>query len=216
MMHIDAQPGFVIGCEMQDITGQQFGRLAVLRREPSADTRNSRWLCRCECGNYIVAFRCNLVRRPNGSCGCGNPPQLRAYKHGKSQSAENAAWRAAKKRCYNPKDSKFKDYGARGIHMCDEWLHDFAAFYEHVGPRPSSKYSLDRKDVNGNYEPGNVRWATAEEQANNQRKTLKAVVNGELLTASQIAIRYGFKHKTIASRIRHKLPLLMSAKRGPK
>jgi len=75
-----------------------------------------------------------------------------------------------KARCHNPNNPKFLDYGGRGIFVCDEWLYDFPAFYDHIGPKPSDAHSVDRINNNLGYQPGNVRWATAEEQANNRRQ----------------------------------------------
>jgi len=90
--------------------------------------------------------------------------------HGKSHTPEYASWSAAKSRCHNSTNQTYSNYGARGISMCLEWRGDFMAFYEHIGPRPSSKHSLDRIENNGNYEPGNVRWATRSMQTINQKR----------------------------------------------
>jgi hypothetical protein len=94
----------------------------------------------------------------------------RALKHPRYvHPYEYDAWQAMKQRCSNPRLRTWKDYGGRGIRVCDEWRASFFAFFDHIGPRPSSKHSVDRIDVNGHYEPGNVRWATPLEQARNRR-----------------------------------------------
>lgn len=98
--------------------------------------------------------------------------------HGAARKGQNTmefrAWCAAKARCYNSKVDRYPIYGGRGIRMADEWRDDFAAFFAHIGPKPSPKMTLDRIDVDGNYEPGNVRWATAREQRLNQRRMIAA------------------------------------------
>lgn len=90
-------------------------------------------------------------------------------KHGMSRSSENLAWRQMKARCCNPKNGSFKDYGDRGISVCARWMESFEAFFADMGPRPSAGHSLDRERSEGNYEPGNCRWATRQQQNENRR-----------------------------------------------
>src|SRR5262245_10496757 len=97
--------------------------------------------------------------------------------HGMANSPEYQAWNSAKQRCTNPNDGSYSRYGGRGIRMCDEWVNSFEAFYNYIGPRPSSNHSLDRYPNNdGNYEPGNCRWATKSEQAKNRPKPQSTVI----------------------------------------
>jgi len=124
------------------------------------------WLCTCDCGENKVIMSGNLHNGTSRSCGCRNGQP----RHGLRNTPEYRAWSAMKTRCYNKKTGdKYRIYGGRGITVCREWLHNFPAFLEHIGNRPSTGHSLDRINNNGNYEPGNVRWATRKEQQQNRR-----------------------------------------------
>ena len=176
-----------------DLTGKKFGRVLVIgpwKSEPDSKGRPiSRWFCRCDCGTERW-FPANTLKMGRAlSCGCRNKeqihrmleekkPYLAAHarntvhgyaKHDK-ESKEYRAWMAMNARCYNPNYSQYHDYGGRGITVCDKWRYSFPAFFEDVGPAPSSKYSIDRKDNDGNYTPDNVKWSTHSEQMRNRRK----------------------------------------------
>lgn len=154
-----------------DMTGQVYGRYTVLR---VAEGRNERaqicWHCRCECGTERVVPGIELRTGNTRSCGCLKMDQLveRSTIHGKANTREHNIWCGMLNRCENPGNSAFKNYGGRGIKVCERW-HEFAHFYEDIGEIPVG-LSLDRIDVDGNYCPENVRLATAKEQANNKRR----------------------------------------------
>jgi hypothetical protein len=112
------------------------------------------------------------------------------------KSKEYHAWARAKQRCINPNNSHYKSYGRRGIQMCEEWLNDFGAFYEHMGDRPPG-YTLDRIDVNGNYEPGNCQWIPMSEQQRNVRKNIKLEHKGEIRSLAEIAEMENFNYKRL-------------------
>jgi hypothetical protein len=114
------------------------------------------------------------------------------------------------KRCRDPKSPKYPAYGGRGITVCDEWL-DFTVFLSDVGPRPGPGYTIDRIDNDGNYEPGNVRWATPVQQSNNQRRTILVGVDGQAMTIRQIADRLGISHVATYKRYRKGTLLTPSA-----
>lgn len=146
--------------------GDRFGRLTAIEdRAPGA----ARVRCRCECGTEVTPLVKNMARGRTQSCGClrtgegnpnwnGDPKAHPLYK----------TWIGMKERCSNPNHSGWKHYGGRGITVCDRWADDFWAFAADMGPRPAG-HSLDRIDGDGNYEPGNVRWATYSEQAKGRR-----------------------------------------------
>lgn len=99
----------------------------------------------------------------------GGPSVMIRENHGMRETPIYSAWTDMKTRCYNPKNSEYNNYGGRGIKVCERWRNSFMAFYEDMGPRPTPQHSIDRKDVNGNYEPGNCRWATRSQQNINRR-----------------------------------------------
>lgn len=107
------------------------------------------------------------------------------------RKAEYQAWIDMRRRCYNPKNAAYEWYGGRGITVCNDWQSSFAAFFEHIGPRPSADHSLDRIDVNLGYAPGNVRWATRKDQNNNRSNSRKMEYGGRVLTVAEVAEMIG-------------------------
>lgn len=123
-----------------------------------------------------------------------------ARTHGLYLSREYCSWDKAKQRCTNPENDRWDDYGGRGIRFCDEWMNNFAAFYAYLGPRPAG-CTLDRIDVNGHYEPGNVRWATRAEQYSNQRHTKRITWDGRTQTLGEWAAELGLPKVTLYTRV---------------
>lgn len=182
-----------------DLTGKRFGRLLVIRFAGVSKSGQTFWHCQCKCepGKGVVARSDSLKDGNTSSCGCVqaksrrnngkltgpangrlNGPKRRT--HGESaatgNSAEYQSWRAMRDRCYRTKNIAFKNYGARGITVCDRWRDSFENFLQDMGRRPTLEHTLDRyPDKNGNYEPGNCRWATVPQQLENRRKQKKRV-----------------------------------------
>lgn len=145
-----------------NLTGQRFGNLLVIGIAPSAH-HQARWECLCKCGDTKIVTGGHLRRgttRGCRRCSCKN------LTHGMHNSPEYKAFTAAKQRCTNPNVRNWKHYGGRGIEF---HFASFEEFLAHLGPRPSADHSLDRIETNGHYEPGNVRWATEDEQRRNKR-----------------------------------------------
>ena len=160
--------------------GERFGRLKVIgRATPQVDRRRRwrfRWRCRCNCGKEAMVLEDNLKGGRSRSCGClAQDRRVKAQlKHGFNRRGETLPeydiWKAMKQRCANPNNISYKHYGARGIKVCRRWERSFLAFIKDVGRRPSPNHSIDRIDNDGDYKPGNVRWATESQQQRNKRK----------------------------------------------
>lgn len=158
--------------------GSSFGRLTVIRFRQTNHRGQGVWLCRCECGNEDEYRASKLVGGLISSCGCLYRDSRRTIRlihgdkpKGRKVAPEYTAWTNMITRCTNPKHNRWQHYGGRGIAICDQWRNSYEAFLADVGRRPSHAHSIDRyPDCDGNYEPGNVRWATGTEQRLNQRR----------------------------------------------
>lgn len=153
------------------LEGRRFGRLVVVARGTNRG-RKVMWVCRCDCGQQSVAQTADLTAGKHRSCGCLQLDTVTfhgATHHGGGKSPEYLSWGGMKQRCLNPRSAKYAYYGGRGITIYDRWRDSFEAFLADMGPRPGPGYSIDRLDPDGNYEPGNCRWATRAEQRANQR-----------------------------------------------
>lgn len=162
--------------KMQNLAGQRFGRLIAICPVAKNNRNAVLWLCDCECGLDTIVESSSLIRGLTRSCGCldREAHQFRPNRttHGECGTRLYRIWKKMKSRCTNPNDPDYqKYYGSRGITICPEWLHDFQAFHDWAMSHGySDELSIDRIDVNGNYEAGNCRWANAEEQRHNQRR----------------------------------------------
>lgn len=205
-----------------DITGEVFGRLTVLHKGPPRPSGGSDWVCRCACGTVFTAIGSNIRKGDTRSCGCLAVEHASAMganlefiakraekiiKHGHARrsgdSPEYAVWLGMKSRCSNPTDKDYPAWGGRDIAVCERWRTSFDAFLSDMGPRPSVEHSIDRfPDNDGNYEPGNCRWATKLEQGEARRDLLPVTVDGVLYPSRAAACRvYGVSQTVAHARI---------------
>jgi len=188
---------------IKDRSGQRFGRLVLVRFAGRAKG-HTKWECVCDCGNTTSVMVSNLCSGSTRSCGCLEIESR--IKHGGHRDKENGIWREMWQRCTNPKNICYSYYGGRGVKVCDRWK-KYENFIADVGVRPNPGMTLDRIDNNLGYQPGNVRWATRQEQSNNTRANRWLTFEGSTLTVSQWSRKVGVKRATIFSRLSYGWPL---------
>lgn len=171
--------------------GTPFGEWEVTEVLPRAEGERQHIRCRCSCGKVADVLKSNLLGGRSTHCK-GHP--------GITSRPEYGCWKSMKARCSNPHNNAFANYGGRGIKVCARW-ESFEAFLEDVGPRPSPEYSLERDRTSGDYEPGNVRWATMPEQSRNKRTNRTLTIDGETLVLRDWSIRSGNSYETIRGRL---------------
>lgn len=194
---------------LEDITGQRFGKLVVIKRVANDKNRLTRWLCKCDCGNECEVYGNNLRRGHTTSCGCfreENRPNLRK-KHGQTNTRIYEVWEKMKARCYCETSPYYARYGGRGITVCDEWKDNPDAFmkwaYDNGYDKDAEKgeCTLDRIDNDKGYSPDNCRWVNTKVQANNRRSNKRITFEGETHTVAEWADILGVNKGTLNSGI---------------
>lgn len=205
--------------QVKDISGQRFGRLSVSRfmdTVPQRKGRAARWICRCDCGQETIAYGYLLRSGNTSSCGClsRDTTAARNRRHGNAgrgrKSVEYTAWMNMKNRCYNPKNEKFAIYGGRGIRVCARWLNGedgktgFECFIADMERKPTPEMSLDRfPNGDGNYEPGNCRWATQTQQVRNSSQATLLEVDQRRVPMVEAAEMVSMPYGRLRSRKRY-------------
>lgn len=192
---------------LRNLVGEKFGRLQVTERYSQEGKGKVKWLCKCECGGTAIAQSAHLLDGRRVSCGCakeaGNQIKRKKPIHGHCVNGKNSRvykiWQGMITRCSNKNNAAYKNYGARGISVCERWK-DFELFLNDMG-EPIYSQSLDRIDVNGNYEPYNCRWATSAEQARNKRDNHLITFCGVTKTLIEWSEEYDIDKSTLWSRI---------------
>lgn len=184
-----------------DMTGKKYGRLTVIEMAGRNKHNQRLWRCICDCGNETEVIGYSIRYGDTLSCGCLKKELIASVnmKHGMSKSHIWSIHKSMMDRCYLPTAFAYSRYGGRGIRVCDRW-HSFENFFADMGHRPEDM-SLERVDNNGDYCPDNVRWGTAEDQANNRRSNRLIAYNGETKTLAQWAKSVGMSIGTLWSRL---------------
>lgn len=193
------------GCisRAKDLAGKQFGNLTAIKKVGRKNHSNI-WLCRCKCGNEVECYQHNLERGTSTSCGCLRSHYAKKSRncHGESTSRLYKEWSRMRTRCYNKNVKEYPRYGGRGITVCPEW-DKYWPFREWAHENGyAENLTLDRKDVNGNYEPSNCRWIPMSEQASNKRTNTFIEYGGKKQTAAKWARELGIGKDTITYRVR--------------
>ena len=195
---------------VRDLTGQRFGKLTVIKMVGQDKHRNVIWRCRCDCGNMHEVVSRALVSGNCKSCGCLGHGKFRNKRdefHGGSKERLYRIWGCMLNRCYDPNRKEYPHYGGRGISVCDEWRNSYAAFRSwalangYDSRKSGYQCSLDRIDVDGNYEPSNCRWISMKEQAWNKQNTTWLNYRGKLITYGEAEKIGGIVSATIRGRI---------------
>jgi hypothetical protein len=191
------------GNRFRDLTNMRFGKLLAIEPIKKSYDRKYYWKCICDCGKNSLALSGNLIKGNSTSCGCarGNIGDL-TRKHGMTKTRIFKIWTGVRKRCTNPKCKSYKNYGGRGIIISPKW-DNFIDFYNDMKEGYADNLSLDRIDHNGNYEPGNCRWATSKTQNRNRRNNYIITHNNKSKTVAEWAEISGIHYSVITYRIKN-------------
>lgn len=184
----------------RDLSGLQIGEWKIIERDRDYPGLGIKWICECSCGKIKSVKGCSLLKGESSSC-CRKlfPPK---YGSVVRFDPEYVNWCQMKQRCFDTKSPNYKNYGAKGITVCPQWINDYAQFLTDVGRRPTPKHSLDRwPNQKGNYEPSNCRWATSQEQNRNRNNNRLITFAGKTLPLAEWGDRQGISARTIATRL---------------
>lgn len=188
----------------KDWSGKRVGNVTVQECVGKDRHHVYVWRCLCDCGSECTKTSA-VLQRGVDYCSHACPLKQGNVTHGMSYTHEYRAWIAMKSRCFTRSNKNYAAYGGRGVTVHPDWVDDFQKFFSHIGVAPSSEHTVDRIDNNGNYEPGNVRWATQAEQCLNRNNTLKATIDGVEMPLVTVADKYGVLYATVRERYKRGL-----------
>lgn len=190
------------------MTGKVSGFLTVIRRAGSRSRANGKpyatWLCRCTCGKEVEVIGQHLRTGRRKACAQGHfwASTTRKALAGKYRP-EYRSWRSMRKRCSEKDRHNYKHYGGRGITICDRWKDSFENFLADLGPKPTPEHTLERNDVNGNYEPANCRWATRIEQYRNMQRSVYVEYEGKRMLMFELVASLGLSRAAVYGRLKN-------------
>lgn len=200
--------------KLVDMTGQKIGKLTVLKQNPIKDCRGAIWICQCECGN-IKSVSGGDLRSKRGIRSCGCSKMEPHTKHNMCHTKEYEIWKGILRRCYNKNSKSYKNYGGRGIKVCDSWKNSFENFYRDMGSCPTNTYmSIDRIDNDDDYKPSNCKWSTRIEQNRNrsynhiknvdQANKIRDLYSTGNYTQKQLSVMYNCSENVIHAIVNYK------------
>jgi len=190
---------------LRNLVGLRFGKLVAIELSSKKIRGRHTWIFRCDCGNTVERPLQNITNGHTLSCGCMKASAAKkasdaAKTHGMSRTTIYKTWRCMIDRCSQPSVNGYKDYGGRGITVCEHW-NSFENFFADMGDRPFKGAQIDRNDTNGNYEPSNCKWSTAEQNANNRRNSIILTAHGKSMGITQWARELNLHVTSIRSRL---------------
>jgi hypothetical protein len=194
---------------MLNLIGWKCNKLTVVEFVGRNKKRVSLWRCLCECGCYRIATSSDLRSLRAKSCGCLFKNNGGINKHGNAakKTIEYSSWAHMKSRCLNKNHKQYNDYGGRGIKVCESWINSFENFLSDMGKAPSLSHTIERIDVNGDYELNNCKWATRKEQSNNRRSSVLITINGITKNLKHWCEYYGVSISTVCYRRKRGYPM---------
>lgn len=191
-----------------DLTGEKFGRLTVIKRKGYSKSKKTQWLCKCDCGNFKIINGSDLKSNKTRSCGCLRKEKAiivaksTNLKHNMTHSRPYRIWSSIKSRCYYKNNIAFKNYGGRGIKICDEWRNNFEKFYEWaIENGYKDNLTIDRINNDGDYEPSNCRWISMQKQENNRRNNRIIIYKSQKYTLAELSNLLKIPSATLSWRI---------------